>query len=332
MKPFRLSSTAPARRRAGWAGTVRLLLGIVLLGSLLAFVDLRRLRMIVAGADGPLLGAALAVACGANVFIEALRFRTAFAGWGLSYGAALRITLASLFVGSFTPGAVGTELYKLYAVHRREQGIVRSFVNLGFLRIIGAAAVLATAFGAWLTSAEGFGEIRDRITWRWPAGAAPILVIGGAALTVLALLVLAAGRARLAPRLREAWRQGKEGVAELRLRTVGELMALSLGIALLRGLSLALLVRSVGESARFGDLLVVVAFSVLASMLPISPAGLGVQEGILAGFLVLLRIPLPAAVAIALLNRALLWLFAACGGLVLAAWRKEAPPTAAGRP
>lgn len=332
MNLFRLSSTTPARRRAGWAGTVRLLLGIVLLGSLLALVDLRRLGVVVARADGPLLAAALAVACGANVFVEALRFRIAFAGWGLSYGAALRITLASLFVGSFTPGAVGTELYKLYAVHRREQGIVRSFVTLGLLRIIGAAAVLATAIGAWLTSAEGFGEIGERITWRWPPGAAPILVIGGAALTALALLVLAVGRARLAPRLREAWRQGKEGVAELRLRTVGELVVLSLGIALLRGLSLVLLVRSLGESARFGDLLIVVAFTVLASMLPISPAGLGVQEGVLAGFLVLLRIPSPAAVAIALLNRGFLWLFAACGGLALAAWRKEAPPTAVDRP
>lgn len=331
MKPFRLSSTTPARR-AGWAGAVRLLLGIVLLGSLLALVDLRRLGVIVAGADGPLLAAALAVACGANVLVEALRFRIAFAGWRLSYGAALRITLASLFVGSFTPGAVGTELYKLYAVHRREQGIVRSFVLLGLLRLIGALAVLATAVGAWLTSAEGFDEIGERITWRWPAGAAPILVIGGAALSALALLFLALGRTRLAPRLRDAWRQGKEGVAEIRLRTVGGLMVLSFGIALLRGLSLALLVRSVGESARFGDLLIVVAFSVLASMLPISPAGLGVQEGVLAGFLVLLRIPSPAAVAIALLNRGFLWLFAACGGLALAAWRKEVPPTAAGRP
>jgi uncharacterized membrane protein YbhN (UPF0104 family) len=295
-------------------------------------VDLRRLWASLAGTDGPLLGCSLAAACGAVVVLEALRFRIAFAGWGLNYSAALRITLASLFVGSFTPGAVGTEIYKLYAIHRRERGIVRSFVILGLLRIIGASAVLATAVGAWLTSPERFGEIGDRITWRLPTGAAPGLVIGGAALITLVLIFLAVGWTQLAPRLREVWRQGKEGLIELRFRTIGELVGLSLGVALLRGLSLSLLVRSFGESARFGDLLIVAAFSVLASMLPISPAGLGVQEGILAGCLVLLRIPPPAAVAIALLNRAFLWLFAAGGGWALAVTRKAPPPTAVGGP
>lgn len=315
-----------------WAGIVRLLLGAVLFASLLILVDLRRLRVTMAGADGLFLAAALAAACGATVLLEALRFQTAFAGWRLSYGAALRITLASLFVGSFTPGAVGTEIYKIYALHRREQGILRPFVLLGLLRVIGALAVLATAAVALLTSPESFGEIGEQVTWRQPKGVASVLAIGGAALTALGLLVLALGWKRLAPRLREAWRQGREALAELQLRTVGELVVLSLGIALLRGISLALLVRSFGERARFGDLLVIVAFSVLASMLPISPAGLGVQEGVVAGCLVLLRIPPPVAVAIALVNRAFLWLFAAGGGWALAVSRKAPPTTAIGGP
>lgn len=325
------TTPAPTRRRARWAGTVRFVLGTVLLGSLLVLVDLHRLWVIIAGADGPLLASALAATCGANVFLEALRFRIAFSGWEVGYGTALRITLASLFVGSFTPGAVGTEIYKLYAIHRRKQGIVRSFVILGLLRIIGAAAVLITAVGAWLTSPERFGEIVDRVTWRWPTGTAAVLVIAGAGLTSLALMfLLATGWARLAPRLRETLRQGREGLAELRLRTLGKLLILSLGIALLRGLSLALLVRSLGGKARFVDLLIVVAFSVLASMLPISPAGLGVQEGILAGCLVLLRVPPPVAIAVALVNRAFLWLFAAGGGWGLAVSRRAPPPKLAG--
>jgi uncharacterized membrane protein YbhN (UPF0104 family) len=312
-----------------WAGVVRLLLGLVLFGALLTLVDLRRLWVTLASANGPFLVAALAASCGATVLLEALRFQTAFARWRLSYGAALRITLAGLFVGSFTPGAVGTEMYKIYALHRREQGFVRPFVLMGLLRAIGALAVLATAAAALVAAPEKLGEIADWITWRQPQGVASVLIIGGAALTALGLLVLAFGWKRLAPRLQKAWRQGWEALKELRLRTIGDLVILSLGITLLRGLSLALLVQGFGERARFGDLLVVVAFSVLAGMLPISPAGLGVQEGILAGCLMLLHIPQPVTVAIALVNRAFLWLFAAAGGWALAI-SKKAPPTTVG--
>jgi uncharacterized membrane protein YbhN (UPF0104 family) len=295
------------------------------LAALLALVDLRRLWATVAGADGPLLGAALAVACAAIVFLEARRFQAVFASRGLGYGAALRITLASLFVGSFTPGAVGAELYKLYWLHRRERGMVRPFVQLALLRVVGAAAVVIVAGGAVLAAPARVGEIASRIAWRWPAGTTTILATAGALLAALGLVVLALGWTRLALRLREVWRQGREGLAGVRVWLMGELFVLSLGVALLRGLSLALLVRSLGASARFGDLLVVVALSVLAGVLPIGPAGLGLQEGVLAGCLVLLRIPPPVAVAIALLSRVFLWIFAA-GGLWALSVAGAAPP------
>jgi uncharacterized membrane protein YbhN (UPF0104 family) len=292
----------------------------VLFVALLALVDLRRLWAAVAGADGPLLVASLAVAGGAIVLLEALRFQVAFAGWGLGYGAALRITLAGLFVGSFTPGAVGAEVYKLYAVRRG--GMIQPLVRLTLLRAIGALAVAVAAAAAWLAAPGRFLDIAGRVAWRWPRVPLPVLAAGGAALAVAGLAVMVLGWGRLVPRVRRALRQGWQALAEIQLRQVGKLAVLSLGIALLRGLSLALLVRSFGERARWGDLLVVVAFSVLASTLPISPAGLGVQEGVLAGCLVLLRIPPPAAVAIALVNRAFLWLFAVCGGWALAVSRR----------
>jgi uncharacterized membrane protein YbhN (UPF0104 family) len=316
MEPFPLSSAA---------GRWKLLLGLALFLTLLALVDLRRLGASLAGADEPLLGASLAAACGAVVVLEARRFQTAFAVWGLSYAAALRITLASLFVGSFTPGAVGAEIYKLYALQRRERGMVRPFVRLALMRIIGALSVLATAACAWLSAPERFRDLAGQVAWHpqhWLQEWTPALWIAGAVLAVLGVAALAVGWRRLALRVRQGW----EALAGVRLRQVGELFGLSVGIALLRGLSLVLLVRSLGERARFADLLVVLAFSVLASVLPISPAGLGVQEGVLAGCLVLLRIPPPAAVAVAVLNRGFLWLFAAGGGWVLAVARPATPP------
>jgi len=263
-------------------------------------------------------GAALAL-------LEAWRFQIAFAGWGLGYGAALRITLAGLFVGSFTPGAVGSEVYKLYAVRGREPGVVRPLVKLAFLRLIGTLAVAVAAGGGWLAAPESLRGLVGRIAWRWPKVPAPALQglrIGGAAAAVLGLAVLFANRKRIALRVRQGW----DLLAGFQLRRVGEIFVLSLGIALLRGLSLSLLVRSLGERGRFGDLLVVVALSVLASALPISPAGLGVQEGVLAGCLVLLGMTPAPAVAIALLNRSFIWLLAAVGGWALAVSRPAHPP------
>jgi len=297
----------------------------VLLAALLALVDLRRLWATVAGADGLLLGAALAASCAGNVLLEARRFQTVFAGHGLGYGAALRITLASLFVGSFTPGAIGTELYKLYALHRRDRGVVRPLVQLALLRLLGAAAVVIVAGGAVLAVPARVAEIAGRLAWRRPAGATAVLAAGGAVLLALGLGALAFGWTRLAPRLREVWREGREGLAEVRIGLVGEIFILSLGVALLRGLSLALLVRSLGAGARYGDLLVVAALSVVVGVLPIGPAGLGVQEGVLAGCLVLLRIPPPVAVAVALLSRVFLWIFAASGFWALPASRLKVP-------
>jgi hypothetical protein len=320
MKPFPLSSAS---------GVLKFLLGAALFLALLALVDLHRLWASVAAANGLLLGCSLAAAGGAVVVVEAWRFQVAFAGWGLGYGTALRITLASLFVGSFTPGAVGAEIYKLYAVHRRERGMVRPFVKLALLRIMGALGVGAAAAAAWLAAPERFRDILGRSAWRGPRVSTPFLAIVGAALIALGLAVLVAGWSRLAPRLREVLQQGREVLAEVQPLQAAALFLLSLGVALLRGLSLALLVRSLGERARFGDLLVVTAFSVLASVLPISPAGLGFQEGVLSGCLVLLSVPPPAAVAIALLNRAFLWLFAAGGGWVLAVSRRAPPPPSA---
>ncbi len=300
MKPF------PVSRRAGF---LKLLLGTVLLLTLLALVDLRRLWAGITGAEGVLLGLALAAACGAVVVLEAWRFQTGFADWGLSFIAALKITLAGQFVGSFTPGAVGAEGYKVYAVRQPGQGMVRALVRLALLRILGALAVVTAAGVAWRLAPNGSQAIMDRVAWsKVPAAA---WMAGAAVAAALGLSAVFLGIRRLAAWIREA-------LTEVRLRQVGEIFVLSLGVALLRGVSLTLLVRSFGETARFGDLLVVVALSVLSGMLPVSPAGLGVQEGVLAGCLVLLGIPPPSAVAISLLNRAFLWVFAAGGGWVLA--------------
>lgn len=294
-----------------------MLAGAALLAALLFVVDLRRLTATVAGADWALLGAALAAAFVSIVLLEAARFSRIFAPWGLSYPTALRITLEGLFVGSFTPGLVGSDAYRLYAMGRPGGEIVRPLVLLVVLRLLGMAAVLTVAGGAALAEPARIG---------WPiSGKTPALLGIGAAALLLLGLTIAATRKRFVPRVQQAFEHGRGALRQVGIRTVGELFALSLGIAWLRGLSLALLVWSLGEKIPIGDLLIAASLALLASVLPISPAGLGVQEGTIAGYLAFLGVPAPAAVAVALLSRAALWLFAGLGGLMLALPRKTSP-------
>jgi len=318
MKPSRLSSIA-------WTGGFRLFFGAVLMLALLAAVDLRLLWASLLASDGTLLGASLVAAGTAGVVLEAARFQRVFAQAGVSYRAALRITLASLFVGSFTPGSVGAEAYKVYAVARHEGGVVRSLVRLSLLRVLGLVAMLTAAAGAGLWKPERLRQVGERVVWRWPAVSVPLVGVAATTLAILALAAVAIGWRRIAPGARGALRQAVEALVAFRLRLVGEVFGLSLGVAMLRGVSLVLLLRSLGERCRFGDLLIVAALSVLAGALPISPAGLGVQEGVLAGCLMLLGVSPPAAAAAALLNRSFLWLFAAAGAWATAVTTRPHP-------
>jgi uncharacterized membrane protein YbhN (UPF0104 family) len=309
----------------GWTGRIRLLFGAVLMLALLATVDLRLLWASLLASDGTLLLASLVAAGAAAVVLEALRFQRVFAEAGVRYVAALRITLASLFVGSFTPGAVGAEAFKLYAVSRGQNGVVRPLVRLVLLRVLGLVAMLTAAAGAGLWNLEGLRQIGERIVWRWPAVSVPLVRAAGATLAILAIAAVAIGWRRIAPRARGTLQQAVEALAAFRLRLVGEVFGLSLGVALLRGVSLFFLLRGLGERCRFGDLLMAAALSVLAGALPISPAGLGVQEGVLAGCLMLLGVSPPAAATAALLNRSFLWLFAAAGAWATTATARPHP-------
>ena len=63
------------------------------------------------------------------------------------------------------------------------------------------------------------------------------------------------------------------------------------------------LVHSVGYFIAFDEVLIVVALAMIAMMLPISVAGIGVREGVIVFLLYLFHVPYESATVVALLSR-----------------------------
>jgi glycosyltransferase 2 family protein len=303
-------------RRRGW---LRALAGLALLALVIAFARPREALAALRQADPlPLAGAAAGYA--AVVLCDALRLRAAF---DLGMGEALRLTLVGLFFGNFTPGMVGADVYKVTAL-ARGAGLARPVALAALLRLVGLLAVLVPAVLVLLLAPGRFAATLQAPGWN--VGARPLHLM---LLILLLLLGLAAAWrwGRRAPRLLR-WRQELSsafvGVGRKRLAL---LVLLSLGVAGARAASLLLLAASVGGASGAGgtvgaitaaEAVVLGAVATAAVALPLSLGGLGVTEGALAAGLVLLGLGRPEAVAAALLNRALLWVAAAVGGLLLA--------------
>jgi uncharacterized membrane protein YbhN (UPF0104 family) len=256
----------------------------------------------------PLAGAAAGYAV--VVLCDALRLRAAF---DLRRGEALRLTLVGLFFGNFTPGMVGADVYKITAL-ARGTGLARPLALAALLRAAGLLAVLLPAVLVLLLAPGRFAAAL--VPPGWSTGPWPLrLALAG--LLALALLAMAWQWGRGVPRLRRFRDDLSAALAGVGPGKLVHLVLLSLAVAGARAASLLLLAASVGGAVQPAEAIVLGALSTAAVALPLSLGGLGVAEGALAAGLVLLGLPRPAAVAAALLNRALLWAPAAAGGLLL---------------
>jgi uncharacterized protein (TIRG00374 family) len=85
---------------------------------------------------------------------------------------------------------------------------------------------------------------------------------------------------------------------------------------LCRMLSFYFLVRYMGQSVALWDLVFVISATAVIAVLPVTVAGLGVMEASITGLLVMYGVELSCAGAVAFVNRAVLMLSAAIGGVI----------------
>jgi uncharacterized membrane protein YbhN (UPF0104 family) len=263
------------------------------------------------------------------VVLDAARLHLAFVGPAgrLGGGEALRLTLVGIFFGTFTPGTVGADVYKLVALGRR-QGLARPLALTTLLRLIGLATLVGPALLILLLAPGRFaGALAPP---RWSPGA---LALAAAGLALLAAGAWAALRGN--GRGRRLLQDLVAALAALRPAQLLLLVLLCLVVTAVRALCLERLAASVGGAVTLPEAAVLAALTVAASALPLGLGGLGLTEGALAAGLVFLGLGRPEAVAAALLNRAFLWGAAAVGGLVLAAGRRPlllTPPSGSTSP
>jgi glycosyltransferase 2 family protein len=223
----------------------------------------------------------------------------------VAFGNILRLVFVSGFVGYFMPGTLGIEALRIYGFARTTANPALAVASVAVDRLLGTFALILLALSglALLPAALPAGVAPDAL----PDGLATVGWIGLLALVALVVAGLEPRLRRLALHLLSRWARVQDGVRKVfgildayRARPVALLWnaVVAVGFHLLRCAAVG-----VGAAAFGVELpwMVYVAITPLITMLariPISIAGLGVQE---AGFVYLYGIfGMPAEVALVL--------------------------------
>jgi uncharacterized membrane protein YbhN (UPF0104 family) len=248
------------------------------------------------------------------------------AGDPLDWRTAIRMYYAGLAVGTVTPGNIGADAYRVTALgDRGAMGRLTRVVVVQRLTSLAAVAYLG-AMGALILPIDGLGPL--------------VLLLGafGAAI-VLAIVLLSTSAGRfgdsIGGRLLRRLELDDGGTFHGRLRSAlvdGFGFGLAFHAAsLVLGLVLVAAVDPALVEARPLVVLAALAVARVSLALPISPNGIGVQEGLLGILFVQAGMPPETAIAAALLNRFALLLAAALGAVSLSSAGHRRPVLAARR-
>jgi glycosyltransferase 2 family protein len=292
--------------------SLRIVIAVCLLLFLAAQVDLSYTLEILAGVKWRHLVTVL-------VLLFLTRLLAAYRWYALlkqvdpavAFGNILRLVFVSGFVGYFMPGTLGIEALRIYGFMRTTANAALAVASVAVDRVLGTLALILLALcGLALLPAA------------LPAGMAPaalpkeLAYVGWAGLVMLSILTgasLEPRLRRLALHLLSRWRRAQDGVRKIfgildiwRARPWSLLWnaLVAVGFHLLRCAAVAI------GAVAFGfelPLLVYVAMTPLITMLariPISIAGLGVQEAGFVYFYGVFGMPAEIALLLSLVLRA----------------------------
>lgn len=259
---------------------------IVVSGGLLAVLGtMIDWQALVDGLEGAAWGwFALAVGLFFSAFtIGAVRWRALLlrASLPVRFASALRATLIGLFSNNFLPTGYGGEAVRAWIVGRSGKSLARAFASVGVDRASGFVCLLVLAWIAVIVKVGGV-----------PSRALLLLALASAGFGLAGVLVLVAirrrGLGRFLPNQVRPWGSEVMGVLRTYARDRALLMqvvAIGLAYQFVAVLGYWLIAKSLGLDLDPTTLALVVPTVLLAALLPISIAGLGVREG---AFVVLL--------------------------------------------
>lgn len=230
----------------------------------------------------------------------------------------------SLFFGQITPSGVGGDAWRVYFVAKGGAAIANAMNSVVLDRLVGTAALLLMVY---------FGFAVELATGN-SIDAAELAVGAGLSAAMLGGIFILLAISRLPERERSWDRFGLAtscrnasvlfGEALAKPRLLALTLSLSLVGQVLCATSVWILARGAGFDPGLGPCLVVVPLALLISMVPITIAGWGLREGVLAAGLVRAGATLEVAAAVSVLFGFGLVVIGVTGGIHLWVARQRA--------
>lgn len=243
------------------------------------------------------------------------------------FGAVLRIFFVSTFVGTFLP-SLGGDVYRAYSLARLHVSGVESAASVLMDRVLGALSILVCGVAALAVAPHLPLSTGVYATLGVAAGACAVAAAivfhdraGSAALAIAARLPGARVR-RVAAGLTDAVRRYARYHAQL-----GHVLALSIGVQVLRILQAWCLGLSLGMTASIGAYFVFIPIILLIMLLPITINGLGTSQLAFVWLFQQAAVPAPQAFALSILFVALGVVGNLPGGLLYATAPAGRPDT-----
>ncbi len=307
--------------RSRWAllRWARVALGLGLLGLLLSRVQLRELTLLARSGDRGALALALGLLFAANPLLQTLRLHVLVSRYTRSLGLSFEVFSVGSFFNLTLPSNVGGDAVKLLYLKRMQaQSWGAPFALLALHRVTGmavlllAAAIYAGCDPQRMSAALHAAHLQAHFPPRLAAFGGGLLLLGG-----LGWLALSAGRRRhIVDGARRFGSDCATALLEIGARATVELLLLTVAFHALRLAAFYLLVGATGQHVAPLDLLIVLAVTALAGVVPLSVGGLGLMEGAVSITLGMFGVGASAALFAALANRAVLLVGAAIGGVL----------------
>lgn len=299
-----------------WRNHLRFALGVVVtlpvVYYLLVSLDLAAFFRLLAGADIFYLAIGLVCLYLSTISLEAWRIFLAIRNDGLTFRASNQMVVVGVLAANIVGSLVVADAWRMHKIAQLGGNLGSKLSRFAAVKLIGTAATFLT-FALWLPFAPEFFQAMSQSGTAmdfgrlggWP-------VVSAIAALVIALIAAIA----IAPLRKRAARLYAAFVAGLRELSAAAWLAIggiSVAMNVLRAISVSYFIYALGGDIPLLFPIGLVALVTLGSIVPLTPANIGVREFIFVAILTFFHQSPELALAVALLNRVGLILFGLSG-------------------
>lgn len=298
-------------------GMAKVVIGILLTLFLITQVNLEELINSFKSAHSIYLFIGFLFFILARIF-EAIRLHILIKSYSYSFMTTMKINIISTFISNFVPSSIGGDGYKIYYLKQRNNNWSKPIAIIMIERFSGLLILfLAGVIYIFFNYSKLVDIIYQKeISFELSLSKFLFFII------IIGILILSVGFFLFKKKLKDVISKFQKFYINFKIVAYGiskfDYLLLFVNTAFFqtaRLLGLYFLV-SCFDIISLTDLVFVLFFVATISLLPISLGSLGVKEGALMLSLSAFGVSNPVALAVALLNRIIIWFFALVGGII----------------